>query len=97
MTGAIYAAAAGEFFGALKEIFIRLPKFDEKKKQLIEKETEKYLALESEFYKSALEFNHNSRSDELLGLADLVREQEKKLKELYKIYAKELSGSEVNK
>ena len=90
MTGAIYAAAAGEFFGAVSDIVSLLPQFDERKKKMIEKETRILIAMEESFNKAAVEFDISSRPDELLGLADAYKSQEKKLKNLIKLYASEL-------
>lgn len=92
MTGEIYAAAAGEFFGALKTVFSKMASPELRKKYDIEKETDKLLELDSEFRKVAVGFNANSRSDELLGLADEVNKQEKKIKSMWVLYATEING-----
>lgn len=83
---------ASEFFGAVKKIASLIPEFSERRKKEIAKETEKHLDLETKFNKMALEFKVGSRSDELLGLADAVNAQDKKIRNLYVIYAKELRG-----
>lgn len=79
-------------FTAISEVASLVPKFDEKKKAKVDKETSKLRELEEDFQKAALEFSLNSFSDELLGLADAVKSQEKKVEDLWVIYAKELKG-----
>lgn len=81
---------ASNFFGAVKEIASLIPNFSEEKKEMLEDETRKLEALEKSFNDSAVSFKMGSRPDELLALAEAVRTQEKKLRELYVIYAKEL-------
>ena len=80
----------GPLFGAIKEIASLIPDFSERKKAEIEKETNEYYSLMNKFNKAALEFGVGSHSDELLGLADAVNLQAKKLADLYMIYAKEI-------
>lgn len=92
MTGAIYAAAAGEFFGAIKTVFSKFAGPELRKKYKIEKEIDKYLELEASFNKAAVSFDNNSISNELLGLADEVTKQDKKIKSLWVLYAKEIKG-----
>lgn len=84
---------ASEFFGAVKNITALVPKFDERKKKAIEEETEKLAIIEKRFNDVAVEFRIGSRTDELMGLADLYKAQELKLKNLYIIYDKELRGA----
>lgn len=86
--------AASEFFGAVKGIVSLIPKFDERKKKAIEKETEILATIEKKLNDAALEFTIGSRTDEILGLSDALKAQELKLKNLYIIYEKELRGTE---
>lgn len=82
-----------EFFGAIKEIASLVPNFSEKRKKELDEETRILFDLGKKFNNAAVEFKPGSRSDELLGLADDVNSQEKALRDLYVIYAKELRGN----
>ncbi len=78
-------------FGATAEIAEKFPNFSEKQKKHIEKELEIYDARVKKFEKLAVEFDAGSNSDEIMGVSDSVREQKKKVQDLYNLYKKELS------
>ena len=81
-----------KFFGAIGDISNLIPNFSERRKKELAEETKKLAALENAFNHAAVSFGSGSRSDELLGLADTVNAQDKKLKNLIIIYAKELTA-----
>lgn len=85
-----YTVAATELFKAISSIAALVPEFGERRKKEIADETELLLKYEAQFSRAAMEFVAGSRSDELLGLADVVKRQESKIKNLIMIYAKEL-------
>lgn len=94
MSNLPYESAATEFFGAVREIFNFIPNFSERRRREIHEETRELLRLRTKFNRTALEFNQHSRSDELLGLADAVKNQEEKLRRMVITFAQELRGGE---
>ena len=92
MSAEIYAMAAGELFKAVNTIASKVPDFGEKKKEDIEKQTNIYLRAEKRFIDAAVAFNTGGRSDELLGLADIMKAEGKKLSKMIILYANELKG-----
>ena len=92
MSAEIYAMAAGELFKAVNTLASLVPQFDEEKKEDIEKQTNIYLKAEKRFLDAAVAFNTSGRSDELLGLVDIMKAEDKKLSKMIIIYADELKG-----
>jgi hypothetical protein len=82
----------GEFLKVVTGVLSLIPTFEEKKKVLLEKETNKLLEIEKAFQDAAVSFDLNSYADELLGLADQLTSQSKKVKTLITIYSKELQA-----
>lgn len=87
-----YVLLASEFFKAIGEIASLVPTFSERRKKELAKEIKNLSDLEKSFNDLAVSFQIGSSSRELLGMADAVNTQEKKLKDLIGLYAKELKS-----
>ena len=86
-------SAIGSFFEAVKEIAIKVPSFDEKRKKQIDEEIEKLEELEFLFENRSIAFESGHSADELLHISDSIRRQKKHIENLFIIYAKELKDA----
>ena len=92
MSGAIYAAAAGEIFGAIRDIVKLVPTFSEEKKEEYDKQVKHLINLETHLENCIKALDSESRTNEVLYASDLVSRQQKKVEKLLLIYAKEIRG-----
>jgi len=84
--------AVTAFFGAVREIALLVPQFDERKKSMIEKKHDSLELAEKALNDYAVSFGMGSSTDVLMGLADDVRTKRDSLQNLYVLYASEIRG-----
>ena len=87
-----YVLLATEFFSALSDGFQLIPKFPERRKKEIQKEIKILAEKEKQFLDYAHAFEIGSDADVLMGLQNIFKVQEKKIKDLFILYAKELES-----
>jgi len=92
MATEVYAIAATETAKMINSFIQALPKFNEKQKKKMEKETNKLIKLDKLYRDAEVAYGVGSISNELLGIVDAYNDQEEKLKMLYKTYEKELKS-----
>ena len=90
MPAEVYAAAAGEFFGAVKELASLVPNFGERRQKEIDDETGILLSLEKTLEDRAVSFKLGDRIDEVIALSEMVTKQKRVIENKYILFNKQI-------